>query len=528
MFDAANKPAEPLIQWSPSLACGRDDIDEEHAGLLTLINQLATLRASGAAATAVRQALVGLRAYTRDHFGREQRLMMRWPVDPGHKAAHLSAHGGFIRCLDRVESLFESHGEAVVDTLLMFLVDWLTHHIQTVDRALVDQIERLQSGRPCASADSDGSQRWIDILSNLHEGIGTKALDLLEANRNLQFEVDRRQRVEAALRASEERFASLYRFAPVALLEVDWAALRHEVQELQRGGQLGAELELRQSPQTARRLAPRLQILSANEAALEIFGHADLQQLAAHIHRAFDADALPVLATALAAVLDGAESHEGEVELTHARGDKHQLAFKIFVTPPAGDRSRDLVIVAAVDVTERNEALVRLRHMALHDSLTGLPNRTLFQDRLMHALVTSQRDQSSFALLNIDLNRFKTVNDSHGHEAGDELLRAAAERIQRSVRASDTVARVGGDEFLVLLPALNGPTDARRVASAIGEAMAQPLKLAGGAWQGGASIGIALYPRDGRTPAELYRCADAAMYAAKHAGTTPSAPDPAP
>jgi len=168
--------------------------------------------------------------------------------------------------------------------------------------------------------------------------------------------------------------------------------------------------------------------------------------------------------------------------------------------------------------TERLEAANRqLRHLATHDALTGLPNRVLLDDRLEQAIAHAKRGGQPFALLMVDLDRFKLVNDSMGHRAGDELLRTIAQRLQGSVRSVDTVARVGGDEFvLVLSPAEIG--EARTVARKVIEAIREPMNLAGGDVHVSASAGIAMYPADGVTNEMLLSNADSAMYCAKNRG----------
>jgi diguanylate cyclase (GGDEF)-like protein len=162
------------------------------------------------------------------------------------------------------------------------------------------------------------------------------------------------------------------------------------------------------------------------------------------------------------------------------------------------------------ETAARKRAEEALQHLALNDPLTGLPNRTLFQDRLDQAVRSAQRDGGGFALLLLDLDRFKQVNDTLGHHAGDLLLREVACRLAGAIRASDTAARLGGDEFAALLPGA-----AARVARRLAEAVARPFTLDGHSMGVGASIGIALHPDHGADGEALLRCADAAMYAAK-------------
>ena len=170
------------------------------------------------------------------------------------------------------------------------------------------------------------------------------------------------------------------------------------------------------------------------------------------------------------------------------------------------------------DITRRKNSEQQIRKLAYHDPLTQLPNRSLLVDRLSQHIASSKRDQQQSALLFIDLDRFKTVNDTLGHEYGDELLQHVALRLKACVRESDTVARFGGDEFVILLSFIHGAKDAAHVADSILEQLSRSFRLAGREIYIGASIGITLHPTDADNTDGLLRNADLAMYRAKEAG----------
>jgi len=170
------------------------------------------------------------------------------------------------------------------------------------------------------------------------------------------------------------------------------------------------------------------------------------------------------------------------------------------------------------DITERTYAEEQIKHLAYHDALTGLPNRLLFKDRVTVALSHAQRDNSRLAVLFLDLDRFKVINDSLGHNIGDQLLQAVASRIQSCVRDSDTLARLGGDEFTLLLPNLVRSDDAAPIAEKILDAVRQPFHIEGREFYITTSIGISLYPEDGSDAETLIKNADTAMYQAKEQG----------
>ena len=170
------------------------------------------------------------------------------------------------------------------------------------------------------------------------------------------------------------------------------------------------------------------------------------------------------------------------------------------------------------EVAERRLADQRVVHMAHHDALTGLPNRTLFADRVAQAIARAHRRDGRIAVLFLDLDRFKNVNDSLGHAIGDLLLTAVAERLTNCLREEDTAARLGGDEFIISLPDVADAGEAARIATRILGELAKPFKIAGHQLHADGSIGIALYPTDGGNAETLMRNADTAMYHAKESG----------
>lgn len=183
-----------------------------------------------------------------------------------------------------------------------------------------------------------------------------------------------------------------------------------------------------------------------------------------------------------------------------------------------GDGEITGVVGVAADITERKKAETRLVQLANFDTLTGLPNRVLFHDRLEHSLAKASRNSRLVALLFLDLDRFKTINDSLGHSAGDELLKSVAERLQGNAREEDTVARLGGDEFTIILEGIADSEDASTVARKVLDVMGQPFRLDGHEVFVTTSVGIAIYPLDGDNSDDLLKNADTAMYRAKEQG----------
>ncbi|HVR89322.1 MAG TPA: EAL domain-containing protein [Candidatus Limnocylindria bacterium] len=192
----------------------------------------------------------------------------------------------------------------------------------------------------------------------------------------------------------------------------------------------------------------------------------------------------------------------------------HERRYLEVALKPFGTSAQARLVVLARDVTDRTYAENALEHQALHDILTGLPNRTLLHDRLEHAILDARRRQETLALLILDLDDFKVVNDSFGHHVGDALLTQVGPRFQAELREADTVARLGGDEFAIVLPGTDR-SSAGRIAAALLHALERPFTVENEALLIGASIGIAVYPEHGDAASTLMQKADIAMYAAK-------------
>jgi diguanylate cyclase (GGDEF)-like protein/PAS domain S-box-containing protein len=175
-------------------------------------------------------------------------------------------------------------------------------------------------------------------------------------------------------------------------------------------------------------------------------------------------------------------------------------------------------VVILHDVTARAVSEMQMKHQAYHDALTDLPNRIMFEDRLQQALAQARRDGTLLALLFLDLDNFKTINDQHGHQIGDQLLRVVAKRLVECVRTTDTVSRLSGDEFTIILQGLDRIQDIRQVAQKIVDCLTLPIHLGGKDITVQTSIGIAVSPKDSTDPRRLLAIADQAMYQAKDFG----------
>ena len=258
--------------------------------------------------------------------------------------------------------------------------------------------------------------------------------------------------------------------------------------------------------------ANSLQFLDANESALSQYGYArqDFLQLTL-------LDILPpVQQTSESQPHRSVYSHSNAVQ-THLRSDSTQIDV-IIRSNDVAYRGRQCKLIIAEDVTERRHIDEELRKMATHDALTGLPNRALLGDRMVQAITAAQRLKHKTAIICIDLDHFKKVNDSYGHSIGDAYLHHIAGLLTSRLRGMDTVARMGGDEFTIILSEVDTVKSAGLVGKLLLRRLNKPTLIAGYTFQPSASLGIAVFPDHGANLDEVLRCADAAMFRAKRAG----------
>ena len=258
--------------------------------------------------------------------------------------------------------------------------------------------------------------------------------------------------------------------------------------------------------------------LRVNRKLSDIIGYSEIELFQRFFHQVTHTDDLPE-DSAIMATLAAGEIGDFQRETRYVRKDGRIVWVALSASTMRDAASGQLRLILAVeDISRRKEAEAALLRMANHDALTGLPNRALLQDRLTQAVCKAQRSGREVGVMFIDLDRFKHINDSLGHEAGDQLIIEIARRLAGSLRESDTVARQGGDEFVVVLDDLAAPEDAALVAQKVLDRLFQPLVLCGQEVFPTGSIGIAMYPRDGADSAALLKAADSAMYRAKAIG----------
>ena len=293
-------------------------------------------------------------------------------------------------------------------------------------------------------------------------------------------------------------------------LDASLARLQRARDEAEEAQQQYASL-FEQNPDSVLSLDSQLHLVSTNPACERLFGYGADELIGGSLKPLIATEDREIITEQLRLVGQGKPR---DFEISVIRRDGLHVAVAVTALPMVIKGSIAGVYCIAKDVTERRRTAAALEHQALHDALTGLPNRTLLNDRLERVIIAHQRSERGLALLVMDLDHFKDVNDTLGHQTGDELLRQVAARLQTTLRTSDTIARLGGDEFAILLPSVRVQGGVG-VAQKVLKALEQPFTVDGQELTIAASLGIAACPDHGVDPETLLRRADVAMYVAK-------------
>ncbi len=362
---------------------------------------------------------------------------------------------------------------------------------------LVKPIELMEASLRASGADPGGFRLELERLRERNDIVGKTAELMIEVDaglkRNLEAELLATERLEAEVRSRTEEIVEAK-----SALEVYKRIMEETSEGIAITDLRGNVLEVNGAYCRLSGYA-REELLGQNSSMMQSGKHDE-----AFYQRMWDA----ILATG---------RWEGEMWDKRKDGTLFPKWLSVDTIRDAAGAPERYVWIAA-DITRMKETEANLNRLAFYDSLTGLPNRSLFADRFMQALTRAQRGHTRVALLYLDLDHFKDVNDGYGHHAGDELLCKAAARIAAQVREADTVCRIGGDEFTVILESIKKSDDAAAVARKIVDVLREPFKLRDTVVYVGASVGIALYPYDGIGFEDLVKHADAAMYEAKEHG----------
>ena len=314
---------------------------------------------------------------------------------------------------------------------------------------------------------------------------------------------------------SETRYRSLFEDAPISLWEEDFSQVKEFLQSLAQQNIRDLETYFDANPQAVQHCAALVKIVSVNQATLDIFKAADMSELLTGLDVILSEESYPVFMQEILVLAAGQNTFTTEIVQRRLTGEIIHAALRLVIAP-GYEEKWDKVFVSLTDITERRRFEKHLEYLSTHDPLTNLPNRSLFLDRLEHAILLANRTQGKLAVFYLDLNKFKPINDHYGHRTGDLMLETIAQRMQIAVREGDTVARLGGDEFAIIIENLPKVQTALEIAEKIETAIRAPIEHGGHQLRVTASIGISVYPNCSYEASSLIAQADKAMYAAKN------------
>jgi diguanylate cyclase (GGDEF)-like protein/hemerythrin-like metal-binding protein/PAS domain S-box-containing protein len=469
-----------IFPWSADFETGIAQVDEQHQVLVRLLNKAAReLVLHDLAPTAVDHVMAGLSDYVRVHFASEEALMRPVldgdPIEQEHRAAHQSFMTEVARL--KADALRQSPSTSI-ERIVAFLARWLGFHILDTDRRMARVILNIEAGLDVASAKQAADREMsgairvlIDALLRMYEKLSSRTFLLMK-------EVAERLTTESALR----RAAVVFEGSQDAIFVTDATG----------------------------------RMTDANPAFCTLFGTMRDSLLGISVGSLID-DTANTGFMAISLDAQRAGLWNGQVRLI--RQDGYPVSMWLNLSPVRGS---DQEVGSYVGVMSNVEQLMarqdNLERMARHDSLTELPNRGFLEERLRQAVAQARRNDTFLAVCYLDLDGFKEVNDQLGHASGDELLRVIGARFRSLVRANDTVARIGGDEFALLFGELSAPEECTPMLERILHDIGQAIELPNGSTAVTASIGVTIFPVDHSDPDKLLQHADLAMYRAKRDG----------
>lgn len=487
-----------IFPWNENFATGIPQVDEQHKRLVYLLNMLARGLVYKVDTSGLDNIFKELADYAVYHFQTEENVWHQFLAGDTWEAAHKKSHESFVSDVLRLKEEENSRPlHDVLEDVLSFLTHWLAFHILESDKRMSKVVLAVQSGKSLEEAKQQAHQEMggaaevlIETVLSMYDSLSSRTLQLMK-------EIIERQKTEQKANTLIQRNQVMMQSTPEGIHIMD---------------ELG-------------------NIIEANDAFCRLLGYTQEEALQLSV---FDFDAKLTddeLRAAINKLLDG----HAKFETVHRRKDGALVDVEITVSGFELDGSKCLFALSR-DITERKQAEEKIRNLAFYDTLTQLPNRRLLNDRLEQAMAASRRSAHYGALMFLDLDNFKPLNDKYGHGVGDLLLIEAARRISCCVREMDTVARFGGDEFVVMLGELD--TDkhksiaeativAEKIRVTLSDPYVLPYALTAQPNEGAkttvehrctSSIGMALFINHEISVDDIVKSADMAMYQAKDAG----------
>ncbi|HAF43632.1 MAG TPA: diguanylate cyclase [Gallionellaceae bacterium] len=469
-----------IFPWNENFQTGLSVIDEQHRKLVELLNKLASHLAYGVEKPELNMIFGELTEYAQYHFKTEESIWEKYLSADELPIEHARTHQSFVAEVLKLRGKQDEFAtEQVIEEIVVFLTHWLAFHILESDKHMAKIVLSVQLGltldeaKDKARMEMSGALRvLIETILNMYDTLSTRTLQLMR-------EVAERQRAEDKLRLTRKVIDST--LESIFITDQDGMII-----DTNPSFCLDVQLDHAQ-----------------------IVGR-DVRQLKPSLFSQDKSDEIWRTATESGHWAGETVGHDAEGEIEGA-----WLALSS-IKDGHGVITHYVGVISSITHLVKRQQILEVE--ANHDALTGLPNRRLLQDRLDQAITRSNRAGRVMALCFLDLDGFKQVNDSLGHDAGDDALRLVAARLGKALRGEDTVARMGGDEFVLLLGDLDSEESAVQFLNRVLKDIALPMSISGKPAAVTASIGVTFYPRDQSTPELLLKHADEAMLTAKREG----------
>jgi diguanylate cyclase (GGDEF)-like protein/hemerythrin-like metal-binding protein/PAS domain S-box-containing protein len=469
-----------IFPWNDNFATGIEIVDSQHRKLVDLINIFTSHLAYESDDTTIQRTFSELADYAGYHFHTEEVLWHKHLAGDEWEAEHLQSHQEFIATISNLKAKGNHQNpEKLISETLSFLTNWLAFHILESDMCMAKFVRAREQGKSITEAKIQAREEMNGAAMILLNAI-LRMYDTL-SHRTIQMvsEIAKRQRAENKLLLAKDVFDNTID----SICITDNNAL----------------------------------IVDANPSFLESTGLPSDKIIGKELHVIKSGFEYQGQSAQIWKSVNDHGSWNGEFKTRDPRGEVESEWLRVSSVKSDSGKVINYVLVFSnlSNLLDRQKSLERI---AGHDALTDLPNRLLLTDRLELGLARAQRNREYLALCFLDLDGFKQVNDRFGHAAGDTLLIELARRLKKLVRNSDTVARVGGDEFVIVITDLKKPQNAAILLDRILGCIAAPIQLEGDSVQVTATIGVALYPNDAQDVESLMKLADQTMYQCKHSG----------
>ncbi len=469
-----------IFPWNENFETGITEIDKQHKVIVSIINEMANHLCNHSDIDTLDKIFDKLTEYASYHFESEERIWQQYLPQDSYFKKHQDSHNQFLSSIRKIKAGETSNPiQKVNENILYFLTHWLEAHILDSDMRMSKMILAIESGLSIENAKQQAEKEMSNMMNVMFDTTLSMYDHLRTRTLELKREINQRKKAETKLRLASCVFDNTLE----AICITDANSF----------------------------------IIDANPSFYQSTGYLENEVIGQHITKLKSGLKDKQLIASIWRQLKKNNHWSGEV---HSRNKEGELQAEWLALSTIRNEHNTIINYIGIfsNISRLIKNQLKLEHIAHHDVLTGLPNRLLLADRLEQSIALARRNNELFAVCYLDLDGFKTINDQYGHATGDLLLSEIAQRIKIITRGSDTAARVGGDEFVIILNELTSPEGCKELINRLLEEIAHPIEIDNIKHKITASIGVAICPNDSNDPETLLQLADKAMYQAKRSG----------